>query len=248
MIFFIGQIFSRFLDVLKWRAPRASKWSGQRNCPITDNDAKRTPLSFRLDSAGYIRRCLAAIVPKLAGRTFQQDGAKAHTSARTVSYLRRKQVDFIEDWPPYSPDLNCIELVWPLLNQRVAQLHPVNLDELKTAIVAAWRSISQNEIDNICGEFRPRVRRSLAAAGSCLWIKCRYYFFFCPVHLKTSIVQKKIFFLQNGGNPSQIFVIGQFWLGRVLGVKKRVFFFSFQVPRPKIQSSKKWFLFIFEFI
>ena len=40
---------------------------------------------------------------------FQQDGAPAHRSRRTVAYLRSNVPEFIEpeNWPPNSPDLNC---------------------------------------------------------------------------------------------------------------------------------------------
>lgn len=120
--------------------------------------------SFRLDSKGYVRRCLARVVPRLTNRIFQQDGARPHVSAHTKRYLRSKNIELMENWPPYSPDLNCSELVWPILNRRIAEQHPQTLDDLILAAQNAWTSITQAEIDEICSDFPRRLR--LVASGS----------------------------------------------------------------------------------
>lgn len=122
---------------------------------------------FRLNSASYVRKCLSRVRGSLAGKVFQQDGAKPHANDRVRTYLRRHKVQYIEDWPPYSPDLNMIELVWPLLNRRVAEYHPETLEELKPAIVRAWASISQAEIDAICSNFHQKLAEVRAKGGRC---------------------------------------------------------------------------------
>ncbi|KAL4487881.1 hypothetical protein ABPG72_022741 [Tetrahymena utriculariae] len=38
-----------------------------------------------------------------------QDGAKCHTSKSTMSFFNEQQIQYIQN-PPYSPDLNCIEM------------------------------------------------------------------------------------------------------------------------------------------
>lgn len=121
--------------------------------------------SFRLDSKGYVRRCLSKVVPELLRqkRIFQQDGARPHVSAHTKRYLESKGVTLMESWPPYSPDLNCSELMWPLLNRRIAAQHPTTLAELIAAARKAWASITQAEIDAICADFPRRLR--LVASG-----------------------------------------------------------------------------------
>ena len=52
-----------------------------------------------------------------------QDGARCHTAGTTLDDIKRKNVHYISNWPPSSPDLNPIENFWALLQQRVA-LHP----------------------------------------------------------------------------------------------------------------------------
>lgn len=125
--------------------------------------------SFCLNANGYVRRCLNPIVAKVSAqrRIFQQDGARPHQNNHVRDYLRKKDVMYIEDWPPYSPDLNMIEYVWPLLNARISELQPVTMQELKAAIPKAWANIPQQEIDAVCKGFRNKLNEVLRNNGRC---------------------------------------------------------------------------------
>ena len=137
--------------------------------PQTTTDGEGNRTTFHLDTKGYIRRCLSTIVSKLSTqrRIFQQDGAKPHQNNRVREYLLMKGVEHIEHWPPYSPDLNMIELVWPILNRRIAERHPTTMPELQAAIKTAWGSITQPEIDAVCGGFQSRLRAVVKRNGRC---------------------------------------------------------------------------------
>jgi transposase len=132
----------------------------------TTEDGKR---GFRLEKKGYVRRCLSVVVPQLLKerRIFQQDGAKPHQNNHVRDYLKGKKVEVMESWPPYSPDINMIELLWPLLNRRVAELYPHTLDELLEAVKTAWDSITQDEIDAICRGFAGKVAEVCGKGGAC---------------------------------------------------------------------------------
>lgn len=124
--------------------------------------------AFRMNGAHYVRRCLSRVANDLAGRVFMQDGARPHTCKSTMAYLTRKRIRVLEHWPPYSPDLNPIELLWSILNDRIARHHPRSLTELTTALQTEWAAITQAEIDKLCDGFFARVVEVRNANGACL--------------------------------------------------------------------------------
>jgi hypothetical protein len=114
---------------------------------------------FRLDAAAYIRRCLSTVAVKLndENRLFQQDGARSHAAKTVSAYLVRKGVDFIADWPPYSPEMNAIERVWKELHELVGRRTPRTQDELIAAARSAWEELPQATINAQCKHFRTQV-------------------------------------------------------------------------------------------
>ena len=58
---------------------------------------------------------------------FQQDNDPQHTSRLCKGYLTNKESDGVlyqMTWPPESPDLNPIEMVWDELDRRVKEKQP----------------------------------------------------------------------------------------------------------------------------
>lgn len=112
--------------------------------------------TFRLDSKSYVRRCLQYVVPAIVakGKVLQQDGARSHASRHVREYLMRKGVEYIEDWPPYSPDLNMIEPLWKTLAAEVGKRCPQSQEELVTAAKKAWEELPQHVVDRHVLHFR----------------------------------------------------------------------------------------------
>lgn len=126
------------------------------------------PRPFRLNAHKYITRCLSRVAPFLVakGRVLQQDGARCHASREVTEYLRRKGISLMAPWPAYSPDLNMIETLWPVLKRGVGERCPTTVQELEAAALQAWQAIPQTTIDRICRGFTAKVRRCVARGGA----------------------------------------------------------------------------------
>jgi transposase len=96
----------------------------------------------------------------------QHDNATSYTACSVHDFLQDRYVRFLP-WPAKSPDLNLIEHVWDLLDQRVRAraIPPRNVWELAGALVEEWDNISQQELANLVQSTRRRCTAVLNAAG-----------------------------------------------------------------------------------
>ena len=89
---------------------------------------------------------------------FQHDNATSYTARDTVSFLRTNTIDFIDDWPAKSPDLNHIEHVWDSLDKQLRR-RP-NPPELRQALILVWNNIPQAEIQHFSQFYAPAMHSS----------------------------------------------------------------------------------------
>jgi len=59
---------------------------------------------------------------------FQQDNSKIHTANKIIEWLNDNKIRTLE-WPPYSPDLNPIENLWGIIQDKLYE----NRDKLSSA-------------------------------------------------------------------------------------------------------------------
>ena len=120
-----------------------------------------------MNAQRYVRTCLSKIAATLVERRliFQQDGARAHMATSTTAYLRRKGVETVQNSRPYSPDLNPIEQLWKILNERIAQLAPDTFSALQAVTIEAWDAIPQVIIDEFVRSFAAKVAACRAENG-----------------------------------------------------------------------------------
>ena len=84
---------------------------------------------------------------------FMQDNAPCHISKSIKTFFTEKNLT-VMNWPAQSPDMNLIENVWKLLNERSKNRYPSNVDELWTYLKEEWEKISVDEcgtLINSCG-------------------------------------------------------------------------------------------------
>jgi transposase len=67
-----------------------------------------------------------------------------HTSRLCKGYLTKKERDGVlhqMTWPPQSPDLNPIEVVWDELDRRVKEKQPTSAQHMWELLQDCWKSI-----------------------------------------------------------------------------------------------------------
>jgi transposase len=93
--------------------------------------------------ADYIRRCVA---PELrAGDVVVMDNLGAHKVADVRAAIEEAGATLLF-LPPYSPDLNPIEMAWSKLKALIRKVKPRHLDELVEATRQALQSVTSDDL------------------------------------------------------------------------------------------------------
>ena len=101
--------------------------------------------------------------------TFQHDGAPAHFASKSESWLR-DHVPVIWGkgvWPGNSPDLNPIENLWAILQDRLdSRPHrPENLQQLQNFLRDEQNKISLETLQNLIHSMPGRIQAVLKSKG-----------------------------------------------------------------------------------
>lgn len=157
----------------KWNVPSLQVWCAMgvgyksklvifpAKAPRNDDDDNTSAglKAFRLNGAGYIRKCLSPHISEWKKRKntiFMQDGARPHLPG--LKYLDSKKVRVLRDWPSYTAECNMIEPVWKVYKRAVGEKCPMTLDELKRAAIAAWRELPQELLDRHALGFKKKLQ------------------------------------------------------------------------------------------
>ncbi|KAG1135289.1 hypothetical protein G6F38_012907 [Rhizopus arrhizus] len=93
--------------------------------------------------------------------SMKHGGGKLHKSKSTMSWLQQNKVQYINDWPPNSPDLNPIEHVWHLLKLRLSlyERKARNIDELWERVDFEWNKLDKD----VCRSYIDSMPNRIAA-------------------------------------------------------------------------------------
>ena len=87
-----------------------------------------------------------------SGWTFQQDNDPKHKSRLCNDYLQKKaDAGMIElmTWPPQSPDLSPIELLWDEVDRHAQSKKPTSEAELTSIVKDTWKEIAEDVIEKL---------------------------------------------------------------------------------------------------
>jgi transposase len=110
----------------------------------------------------------------LGDATFMQDNAPVHKAYSPMIWLTANDIK-LEDWPPYSPDMNPIEHVWKRLKDKLHTSYP-NLANtrggpeavrarLAEVLPRVWEGIEQDFLENLTKSMVDRVEALIEAEG-----------------------------------------------------------------------------------
>src|SRR6202034_3726032 len=96
-----------------------------------------------------------------------------HTAHKVRAWFAEQRIP-VADWPPYSPDLNPIEHLWPHLKKKILEMHPelehiTGEDDIRealgTALQEAWTLIGKELMDSLIESMPDRVKACRKADG-----------------------------------------------------------------------------------
>jgi len=99
------------------------------------------------------------------GWELQQDKATAHTAKSTRDFLKLNGIAVVEDWPTKGDDINPMENLWAILDERLEKKRFNTRKSMKKAICEIWVGVDKPLLNNLIASVPDRLRRIVKAKG-----------------------------------------------------------------------------------
>jgi transposase len=128
----------------------------------------------RYTTMSYLNTLEAGLLPIYDGELYMQDSAPIHKSRVSLQWFDDNSVSLLTGRPPYSPDLNPIEHLWPRLKELIYHLDP-ELDDITNkdrqyealcrVLPRAFAQISKPIVDACLNSMRLRLQTVIDTQG-----------------------------------------------------------------------------------
>ena len=72
---------------------------------------------------------------------------------------------YVGNWPGHAPDLNWIENLWGIVQNKLSGKYFRSLPAWKAAVEQEWRSINMKDLKRCAGSMRERIRLCIRKQG-----------------------------------------------------------------------------------
>jgi transposase len=124
-----------------------------------------------VDAESYLNVILKdTVLPEMKTNpalVFQQDNAPPHKGKKVMEWLKKQKFQTL-NWPPQSPDLSPIEMIWNVMKMKLKGLNPRprTKDAMVEAFCEIWLGMDDNLRENICDKFREKLKKCVEADGN----------------------------------------------------------------------------------
>ena len=147
--------------------------SGRSSLYVMDRDFESKKFGYSANS--YIEVLDAQLARHYTGDLwFVHDNAPIHTANKVKAWFKEQKID-VQDWAPYSPDMNPIEYVWKALKELVAEMYPEIMKntseteeartELEQTLQSAWDALPDSLFESLIESMPRRIQALLDAKG-----------------------------------------------------------------------------------
>ena len=92
------------------------------------------------------------------------DGAPSHTARVIRALLQANRINALP-WPSLSSDLNPMENIWDVIDQRIRSRVPLNIRDLERFVFEQWNGVAQLTLRNYIASMRCRCQAVVNAIG-----------------------------------------------------------------------------------